>query len=66
MIINCLQTDDALQMLAVYPKEAVQEWRKADARLWLDLHDSPPVGLDARLDTLGVARLSRRLCTGSD
>jgi len=62
MIINCFRIDEALQMLAVSPEEAVQECRKADARLWLDLHDFSPVELEARLDTLGVAGLSRRLC----
>lgn len=62
MLARVVALDDALQLIPIAAERAEEELSKPDARVWVDLHGPNPAELEAWLDRLEVAGLTRRLC----
>jgi magnesium transporter len=62
MIVQSLQINEDLQLARLDPQQATEVLKDHDAKIWVDIQDFTPEGLEEWLDKLNITGLTRQLC----
>jgi magnesium transporter len=62
MTVQSLQINEDLQLARLDPQQAPEVLKDHDAKVWVDIQDFTPEGLEEWLDKLNITGLTRQLC----